>query len=175
VTCHDNFTLYDRMKAAGIEDEETIRKMCVLAQAVVLTSDGTSFMLAGEEMLRSKKGDSNSYQSSDEINQLDYSLKIRNRDVFDNIRQLVAFKKDNEQLHAKDPGIEVEALENGAVLKYELKSGKNVYVVYHANGLCRNTAVEEKGYTVLLDTLDLYEGDAEGLRLQPYQTLILIR
>ncbi|MCR4856483.1 MAG: type I pullulanase [Erysipelotrichaceae bacterium] len=175
VTCHDNFTLYDRMKAAGIEDEETIRKMCVLAQAVVLTSDGTSFLLAGEEMLRTKQGDSNSYQSSDEINQLDYSLKIRNHDVFENIRQLVTFKKDNAQLHAKDPDIEVEVMENGAVLKYELKSGSNVYVVYHANGLCRNTTIEEEGCTVFLDTLDLYEGDAEGLQLQPYQTLILIR
>ena len=175
VTCHDNFTLYDRMKAAGIEDEETIRKMCVLAEAVVLTSDGTSFLLAGEEMLRSKQGDSNSYQSSDEINQLDYSLKIRNHDVFENIRQLVALKQGIEQLHSDDPEINVEALENGAVLKYELKSGKDTYMVYHANGLCRNTVVEEDGYTVFLDTLDLYEGNAKGLQLQPYQTLILIR
>ncbi len=174
VTCHDNFTLYDRMKAAGIEDEETIRKMCVLAEAVVLTSDGTSFLLAGEEMLRTKQGDSNSYQSSDEINQLNYSLKIKNHDVFENIRQLVAFKQDVEQLHAKDPDIEVEALENGAVLKYELKSGKSTYVVYHANGLCRNTTVEED-CSVFLDTLRLYEGNAKGLQLQPYQTLILIR
>lgn len=175
VTCHDNFTLYDRMKAAGIQDEETIRRMCVLAEAVVLTSDGTSFLLAGEEMLRTKQGDSNSYQSSDEINQLDYSLKIKNHDVFDNIRTLVALKQDIEQLHADDPNIQVEALENGAVLKYELKSGRNTYLVYHANGLCRNTAVEEIGYTVFLDTLGFYEGDSKGLQLQPYQTLILIR
>lgn len=175
VTCHDNFTLYDRMKAAGIQDEETIRKMCVLAEAVVLTSDGTSFLLAGEEMLRSKQGDSNSYQSSDEINQLDYSLKIKNHDVFENIRKLIAFKQNTDQLHEKEPDVLVETLENGAVLKYELKSGKNTYLVYHANGLCKNVNIKEDAYTVYLDTLGLYEGKADDLTLQPYQTLILVR
>ncbi|MCD8204137.1 MAG: hypothetical protein LUB56_03350, partial [Coprobacillus sp.] len=33
VTCHDNYTLYDRCVAAGIKDEEIIAKMAVLANA----------------------------------------------------------------------------------------------------------------------------------------------
>ena len=57
-------TLYDRIKAAGITDEDTVKKMAMLANAVVLTSDGVGFMLSGEEMLRTKNGNDNSYNSS---------------------------------------------------------------------------------------------------------------
>ena len=68
VTCHDNYTLYDRLKAAGESNAQTIKKQAMLANACVFTSQGITFMLAGEEMLRTKGGDSNSYQSSYQVN-----------------------------------------------------------------------------------------------------------
>ena len=52
--CHDNYTLHDRCYVAGIYDEKVIERMNVLANSLVFTSQGTSFMLAGDEMLRSK-------------------------------------------------------------------------------------------------------------------------
>lgn len=93
VTSHDNLTLYDRIKAAGIGGEETVGRMAVLANAAVLTSDGTAFMLSGEEMLRTKGGDANSYRSGWAVNALDYSLKIRHPGVFASYRRLISFKK----------------------------------------------------------------------------------
>ena len=170
VTCHDNYTLYDRCKAAGITDEDTIRKMCVLANAVVFTSDGTAFMLSGEEMLRTKGGDSNSYQSPDPVNSLDYSLKIKNADVFEAYKALVAFKQNTKAIQSGKANIEVEVLDNGAVLKYTLDGG---YMVIHANGIGAKTAVDATGYTVVLDTLGKLSGAAGSINPEKYQTVIL--
>ena len=45
----------------------------LLAQTAVFTSQGIPFMLAGEEVLRSKKGVHNSFESPDSINVIDWS------------------------------------------------------------------------------------------------------
>lgn len=173
VTCHDNYTLYDRCKAAGIEDEDTIRKMCVLANAVVFTSNGTTFMLAGEEMLRTKQGDFNSYMSSDEINGLDYSLKAKHPEVFMAYQKLISFKQKVTDLHQDNSYIDVIREQNGAVLRYELSDGVNHYIVIHGNGLVNSYTFECKGYEIYLDTLNIYQGKVDSITLNPYQTIIL--
>ncbi len=175
VTCHDNYTLYDRMKAAGIEDETTVKQMAMLANSVVLTSNGTTFILAGEEMLRTKQGDSNSYMSSDEINQLDYSLKLRNRDMFENYQKLIEFKKNTRQLCSDDSKIDVEFLDNGAVIMYTLHSGDKEYLVVHCNGKDAHTEIDAAGYSLYLDTLNLLSDPLSSFVPAHYQTVILIR
>jgi pullulanase len=45
-----------------------------LGAAIVMISKGTPFWQAGEEMLRTKDGDENSYKSSDAINNIDWSV-----------------------------------------------------------------------------------------------------
>ncbi len=173
VTCHDNYTLYDRCKAAGIEDEGTIKKMCVLANSVVFTSNGTTFMLAGEEMLRTKQGDFNSYMSSDEINSLDYSLKVKYLDVFETYQKLISFKQKVSDLHQDNSYITITREQNGAIFKYELTDGTNYYLVIHGNGLVNNYSLDTKGYEVYLDTLNIYQGKVDSITLNPYQTIIL--
>ena len=42
------------------------------ANAIVLTGQGIPFLHAGVEMMRSKDGNHNSYNSSDEVNQIDW-------------------------------------------------------------------------------------------------------
>ncbi len=73
MSCHDNNTLWDKLLATNPDatDEERIR-MNRLGAAAVLFSKGTPFFLAGEEMLRTKNGDHNSYKSSDEINNINW-------------------------------------------------------------------------------------------------------
>ena len=173
VTCHDNYTLYDRIKAAGITGEDTIRKMAMLANSVVFTSSGTSFMLAGEEFLRTKQGNSNSYMAGDDINALDYSLKVKNYDIFENYRSLIYFKQNTEGLQTNDKNIQVETLENGALLKYKVMCQGKEYVIIHGNGLCKNVPVDLSGYNVFLDTQGCYYGMVGSVTIFPYQTLIL--
>ena len=73
VSAHDNNTLWDKLAAANPESsQEEKLAMNRLCAAVVMLSRGTPFFLAGEEMLRTKGGDSNSYASSDQVNNLDW-------------------------------------------------------------------------------------------------------
>ena len=175
VTCHDNYTLYDRIKAAGIEDEDTVKKMAMLANAVVLTSNGTSFMLAGEEMLRTKQGDSNSYMSSDEINQLDYSLKLRNIDMFENYQKLIALKQTVDQLCSPDSQIDVHFEDDGAVIWYTLHDSQHDYLVVHRNGANASYSVDPSGYSLYLDTLNLLSDPLTAFVPEAYQTVILVK
>lgn len=174
VTCHDNYTLYDRIVAAGINDEDTIRKMCVLANSIIFTSKGTCFMLGGEEFLRSKDGDSNSYKSSDSINGFDYSLKIKNLDVFENYKKLINFKQNTNTLCSNDD-INVELLDNNGVIKATFTSDNKEYLIIHSNGLKTSTSIDVTGYTLYLDTLNKLVDVKGTINIEPYQTLILYK
>ena len=66
-----------------------------LALSIVLTSQGISFLHAGTEFLRSKKGDENSFQCRDSINAIDWSLKTKNKDVFEYVKALIKMRKEH--------------------------------------------------------------------------------
>ncbi len=94
VSCHDDNSLFDRLVIdnPGASEASLIR-MDKLAQAVVLTSQGVPFLHAGEEMLRTKKGVANSFESPDSINALDWNRKTRYKEVFDYYRSFIALRK----------------------------------------------------------------------------------
>lgn len=176
VTCHDNYTLYDRIKAAGITDEETVKQMAQLANAVVLTSNGTTFMLSGEEFLRSKGGNSNSYQSSYAVNELNYALKIQHLDLFRNYQTLVNFKRTMAALHLEESEMAAytaESVADGSVIAisfHDEATGRD-YVIYHANGTVTDCTVDLAGFQLVLDTLGEATLTASTV-LNPYQTII---
>jgi len=94
VSCHDNHTLYDKLKVSRKDaSEQEIIAMAKLANAIVLTSQGTPFLHAGVEMLRTKNGEHNSYDLPDGINQIDWNRKKRYREVFEYHRNLIALRK----------------------------------------------------------------------------------
>ena len=179
VTCHDNYTLYDRFKAAGITDELTLKQMAMLANSVVFTSQGTSFMLAGEEFLRTKQGNSNSYNSSYEVNELDYELKVDNLDMFNNYKKLIALKQNVDGLHLDKEGIKsmvVETHQSGNVIKYNIYDQANgkEYVIIHSNGVkvSDRPSFDLSGYTLYLDTLNELEGELSQVTPKAFQTII---
>ena len=93
VSCHDDMCLTDRLRASipGLSEEALIR-LDLLAQTAVFTSQAIPFMLSGEELLRTKKGVHNSFQSPDSINQLDWSAMVRHPEVTDYYRHLIALR-----------------------------------------------------------------------------------
>lgn len=179
VTCHDNYTLYDRIKAAGINDEATIKKMAMLANSVVFTSQGVSFMLAGEEFLRTKGGNENSYDASYKVNELDYALKVKNFDMFENYQKLIEIKQNSNLFGISNETckqIKVNSNSNGSLIHYTLTDAEaNLeYVIIHSNGVNANDKkFNLEGYTLYLDTLNV-----AGLELTAntvisnYQTII---
>ncbi len=94
--CHDNHVLWDKLSISATGATEAQRKeMHKLALSIVLTSQGISFLHAGTEFLRSKEGEENSYKSSDSINQIDWSLKTKNKDVLDYVKALIKLRKEH--------------------------------------------------------------------------------
>lgn len=84
--CHDNATLYDKIMMStnladyGVHQKDAIR-MNKLTAAILYTSQGATFQLAGEEMCRTKLGDTNSYASSPEINKINWQNIVDYADV----------------------------------------------------------------------------------------------
>lgn len=175
-TCHDNYTLYDRFKAAGVTDNATVKKMAMLANAMVFTSNGTTFMLSGEEFLRTKAGNSNSYNASYKINELNYALKIDNFDMFENYQKLIAFKQNCKALQVSDSStIEVNYYNTGNTFEIILRDEANhkEYHVMHNNGILKGQkSFDLTGHTLYLDTLGLLEGELGEVTLDAYQTII---
>lgn len=96
VSCHDNHTLYDRLKISNPDATEAeLIQMHKLAGAMVLTSQGVSFLHAGVELLRTKNGDENSYNKPDEINQFDWSRKSQYKAVYNWYKSLIQLRKNH--------------------------------------------------------------------------------
>ncbi len=98
-SCHDNFTLYDKLVSSCCgnvnfkERYENLVAMNKLCAAILLTSQGIPFFLAGEEFCRSKNGDRNSYKSSPYLNMIDWQNLIVFSDVAEYYRQLIKIRK----------------------------------------------------------------------------------
>lgn len=73
MSAHDNHTLWDKL-AISNPDNTVEERMAMnrLGAAILMISQGTPFMQAGEEMLRTKGGDENSYKSSDDVNNINW-------------------------------------------------------------------------------------------------------
>ena len=75
MNAHDNNTLWDKLLLSNPDKTEDQRnRMNNLGAAIIMISKGTPFWQAGEEMLRTKNGDENSYKSSNAINNIDWSV-----------------------------------------------------------------------------------------------------
>lgn len=93
-SCHDNHTLYDKLKISSPSaSREELISMHKLANAIVLTSQGTPFLHSGVEFLRTKQGEHNSYNLPDSINQIDWNLKNDNEGVYQYYKNLISLRK----------------------------------------------------------------------------------
>lgn len=94
VSSHDNLTLWDKIARSNPDDSEEDRiKMDLLSQAIIFTSQGVPFMQGGEEMLRTKGGNHNSYRSPDSVNQLDWNRKVEYNEVFQYYKGLIELRR----------------------------------------------------------------------------------
>ena len=99
-SCHDNYTLWDKLVAtSGSAEDYKMRNddlvaMNKLAAAISLTSQGINFFQAGEEFARTKRGDENSYRSSSKINQLDWERRDDYSDLVQYYAGLIEIRKN---------------------------------------------------------------------------------
>ena len=195
-SCHDNYTLNDRAVVAGITDAAKRKKMNILANSIVFTSLGTSFMLAGEEMLRTKvvynadgtpkmavdeegnplnrpEVSGNSYASSYKTNEINYQWKVDNLDMFGYYKRLISFKKNIPALHGTEP-LTVTEESSKSVIKITFSSGGYDIIICHANGATKgNYSVDATGYSLYLSTLG--NSYSTSMTIHPFETVILYK
>ncbi len=75
VSVHDNQDIFDaiQLKAATTETAETHARRQVLSMSLVALGQGVPFFQAGDDLLRSKSLDQNSYDSGDWFNKIDWT------------------------------------------------------------------------------------------------------
>jgi pullulanase len=102
-SCHDNHTLWDKLRLAHPDaSEDQLVSMDLLAAALVFTSQGIAFLHAGEEFLRTKKGVENSYNQPDAINRIDWGRKARHREVFGYYQGLIRLRREHPAFRMAD-------------------------------------------------------------------------
>ncbi len=114
-TSHDNLTLYDKLIASGdvVDGDyetryESLVAMNKLTGGTILTSQGITFMVAGEEMGRTKLGDHNSYKSSALINEINWNNLTKFPDVIAYYTGMIDIRNN----FAPFTNADMEAIEN---------------------------------------------------------------
>ena len=189
VSCHDDMCLVDRLKASvpGITTDELIR-LDLLAQTAVFTSQGVPFMLSGEELLRDKKGVHNSFESPDDINQLDWSNKTKYPQVFNYYRNLIALRKHHPAFRLGNADLVRKHLEfldaPAGTIAYRLKNyagrddWRDIIVILNANKTTTEVNIPDGCYTIVCQNGVINEqgiGETTGCKLSvtPQSALII--
>lgn len=158
--CHDNYTLFDKLvysTIASLSGEfaekfksaydavmadknklELIKKEEKLAAAYVLLSQGTPFINGGQEFMRTKKGNPDSYAADkkggvfwdniDDCNAIDLKMKTTYSDVYNVYRGLIALRR-NYNAFTDGTKSTAKTLANGVTL-YNAKSDSCEFEVY---------------------------------------------
>ncbi len=164
VEAHDNLTLYDKLSETNPNDSPEWRlKRHTLATSIPLLSQGVPFIHAGQEFMRTKGGNENSYNSSDTVNQFDWHLAYENQESVDFVKKLIALRKSEPlfRLTSYDEiNKQVKILtQEDQVIAYELANNKNRYVVV-LNAKESDLDVSEFGIKAMKSILS-NEGDSK--------------
>ncbi|MCW3110590.1 MAG: pulA [Segetibacter sp.] len=163
VSCHDDNTLFDRLKIANPDASEAeLIKMDKLSNTVVLTSQGVSFIHAGAEILRTKQGIANSYKSPDSINQLDWSRKKKYKDVFNYYQGLVALRKNHPAFRMPSTKMIQDHLKfldtnDSSFIAYQISGNaneekwKNILVLLNGSQHDKTIKIPEGTWTLVVD------------------------
>ncbi len=178
VSCHDDMCLVDRLKASIPEaayDMEEVIRLNQLAQTAVFTSQGIPFMLSGEEMLRDKKGVHNSFNSSDEINHLDWNNLKKYPQVFAYYKGLIQMRKAHPAFRLGSAELVRKYLEflptQDCLVAFRLKNHaggdkwNNIYVVLNGSTNLQSVNIPKGKYTIVANNGVINEagiGEMEG-------------
>ncbi len=174
ISSHDNRTLWDILKNA--DAKATVEQRLAqnrLGASLVLMSKGTPFFLAGEEMLRTKGGNENSYNASDAVNNIDWEALTEGSDAYEMMlyyRDLIALRKANPWLYNSD--VTGEVLEGNAIAASYAEDGKVVgYLVANPADAPMTATLPAGDWSALWGA----EGDFTGILTIPAKTAVLLK
>ncbi len=176
VECHDNYTLADKLAISMnkgedalswksydsfTSDEQTLlRKQNKLAAAYVFLSKGTPFINGGQEFMRTKKGNPDSYSADlkggirwtneagqyniDDVNTIDLSFKTKYEDVYNVYKGLIALRRANSDFTSQSSAT-AKTVSEGFT-----KFTTGNFLVYF-NATDTDQSADTTGYTKVID------------------------
>jgi len=159
-TSHDNYTLWDKIALSnGGEPEYDRILMDQLVQAIVLTSQGVPFLQGGDEFLRTKGGNDNSYNAGDAVNQFVWERKSQYKNVFNYYACLIHLRNNHPAFRmssAEDVWEHLSFLNSPdntvAFQMTEYANGdpwKNIVVIYNPNKANVVVSLPEGSWTIV--------------------------
>lgn len=197
-SCHDNLTLFDHLQTARPDaSREDLIRMNNLAAAVYMTAEGTPFMQAGEEMLRTKQRedgtfDSNSYSSGDQINSLKWSDldSAEYAQVFEYYKGLIAFRKAHGALRlttAEDVAAAVAPVDglDSNVVAFDIRGDRGdeaadeLFVIFNANESETSVTLPEGSWNIYINAekagTKVIETVSGTATVAPISAMVLVR
>ncbi|MBR2317661.1 MAG: type I pullulanase [Spirochaetales bacterium] len=174
VECHDNYTLFDKLAMSYLEIEErdsskgnlladliaanglnAVKAQNKMCAAIIFLAQGTPFINGGQEFMRTKNGDHNSYKSSDDVNAIDMSFVETNKDVYNVYKGLIALRKANPKSFGANAASATKAADG--VVKYTAGD----FMVYF-NSAKAAFDIDTTGYSKVVDVTSgaVVESDA---------------
>ncbi len=198
VSCHDNYTLWDKLCVTGKnETQDNLIKQNKLAAAIVQTAQGTPLMLQGEEFLRTKESEDgqkyeNTYNKPDSVNKVDYSRLEEYSYVTDYYRGLIKFRKNHPSLRMfrkstvdqKFHWLDNSPIYRSGVIAYQLDKvegevADNIIVIYNANKSQETVYLPSGDWKVCVngskagvDVLDTVRG---SVKVSPISCYVLVK
>lgn len=171
-SAHDNYTLWDKLqKVCKNSSKEELIRMNKLTAAIILTSQGITFIHAGEEIARSKIDEAgnlveNSYCSPDFVNKINWKRKEEYNDLFEYYKGLILLRKGyksfrmdtNEQIKNN-----ICFMENGKefhgdnIVAYSINakvlgdSCETIVVIFNGNNKEVSIKLPEDGWDVIVN------------------------
>ena len=196
-SCHDNLSLFDKL-TISVPDASLESRVAMnnLAAAIYMTSQGTPFFQAGEEMLRSKPladgtFDHNSYSSPDSVNAIKWDTLQDPvyQNVYNYYKGLIAFRKAHPALRMTsaeeiDQHITVKSGLDVNVTAFHITAGANgeesdLFVIFNPNKESTQVTLPDGLWTIYINgetagTEAL--GTAHGkISVDPISAMVLVR
>lgn len=167
VECHDNFTFFDRlMKYKGDDSLEVNIKRCKLTLALLMFSRGLPFIHAGQEFLRTKQLVENSYNSSEDINKMDWYRREEYDGVVSYFKDLVEIRKENKEFISSFTKVsfrdyyecliyeldDLMIIINPCMWDHVYNDGNNYNILFNKNGVCHDASntIEIPAYSLVV-------------------------
>lgn len=159
---HDNLTLWDKLQVSCRDESlENKKAMVKLAFSILLLSQGIPLIHSGEEFCRTKHGVNDSYNSSDDINKIDWSRKKEFPDVFSYVKGLIDIRKKHnsfkmEQAQEVREHLRFIETPTGSVgymlinMKYK-DSFNNAIIIFNSNKYIIDVNIPYGTYSLIID------------------------
>ena len=164
VSCHDNHTLWDKLTITTNDEAERI-KQNKLAAAIYMSCQGRVFIYSGEEYLRTKNGEHNTFNMPIGLNKMDWELTEKNKDMVSFYKELIGLRKEmtgicDKSYAARDnitTFVKEEGLLGVKVVNRETSLVKPTYkealIIFNANKEEKTVALPEGKYKLLINTV----------------------